>query len=96
MPRLLPSWSVIRLARGASTVETLTIDKLLINFWNTDSSLTPLWISIFLVINLLIHLAPVRVFGEVEFFVSALKVAAVLIFIVVVWAIMGGKQSHGS
>ncbi|KAI9681213.1 MAG: hypothetical protein M1817_002495 [Caeruleum heppii] len=72
---------------------------LLINFWNQNTALTPLWISIFLVINLAIHLAPVRVFGEVEFYVSAMKVLAVIIFIIVVWAIMAGAgpdgQKHG-
>ncbi|KAI9852632.1 MAG: hypothetical protein M1838_000080 [Thelocarpon superellum] len=68
---------------------------LLINFWDMNPALTPLWISIFLVINLMIHLAPVRVFGEVEFFVSALKVVAVVTFIIVVWAIMGGAGPTG-
>ncbi|KAI9811008.1 MAG: hypothetical protein M1832_001085 [Thelocarpon impressellum] len=68
---------------------------LLINFWNSNKSLTALWITIFLAINLLIHLAPVRVFGEVEFYVSALKVISVIVFIIVVWAIMGGAGPNG-
>lgn len=50
---------------------------ILINYWNADTSLTPLWISIFLLINLAIHLCPVRIFGEVEFVVSTIKVIAV-------------------
>ncbi|KAI9888394.1 MAG: hypothetical protein M1814_000510 [Vezdaea aestivalis] len=68
---------------------------LLINYWNDDPKWTPLWISIFLVINLAIHLAPVRVFGEVEFVVSSIKVISVVAFIVVVWAIMGGAGPKG-
>ena len=69
--------------------------QLLINFWNADDRWTALWISIFLVINLMIHLAPVRVFGELEFWVSAIKVISVVAFIIVVWAIMGGAGPKG-
>ena len=43
----------------------------------------------------MIHLAPVRVFGEVEFWVSAIKVVSVVAFIIVVWAIMGGAGPNG-
>lgn len=67
----------------------------MINYWNGNKVLAPLWISIFLVINLAIHLAPVRVFGEVEFWVSAIKVVSVIAFIIVVWAIMGGAGPEG-
>lgn len=49
---------------------------------------------------MVIHVSPVGVFGEVEFWVSALKVVAVCVFIVVCWAIMGGAgpqgQKHGA
>ncbi|KAI9831927.1 MAG: hypothetical protein M1819_004649 [Sarea resinae] len=68
---------------------------LLINFWDDNSNLTPLWISIFLMINFAIHVCPVRVFGEVEFWVSAMKVIAVVVFIIVVWAVMGGAGPNG-
>jgi amino acid transporter len=69
--------------------------KILINFWDDNPALTPLWISIFIVVNLAIHFTPVRVFGEVEFVVSAIKVIAVVVFIIVVWCIMGGAGPDG-
>ncbi|RDW72192.1 hypothetical protein BP5796_08226 [Coleophoma crateriformis] len=68
---------------------------ILINYWNNDPHLTPLWISIFIVLNIAIHLAPVRVFGEVEFIVSSLKVVTVCVFIIIVWCIMGGAGPTG-
>ncbi|KAI9809034.1 MAG: hypothetical protein M1825_002323 [Sarcosagium campestre] len=68
---------------------------LLINYWDTRENMTPLWISVFLVINLLIHFCPVRIFGEVEFVVSAMKIVSVIAFIIVVWAIMGGAGPKG-
>lgn len=41
-----------------------------------------------------------RVFGEVEFYVSALKVLTIVVVIIVMWAIMGGAgpdgQKHGA
>ncbi|KAH7063697.1 AAT family amino acid transporter, partial [Macrophomina phaseolina] len=52
-------------------------------------------ITIFVVINLCIHFAPVRVFGEVEFVVSTLKILAVITFLVVIWVIMGGGGPDG-
>lgn len=69
--------------------------RILIDYWYRNESLTPLWISIFLVINLAIHVCPVRVFGEVEFVVSAIKVVSVILFIVVTWCIMGGAGPTG-
>lgn len=68
---------------------------ILINYWDDRSSLTPLWISIFIIINLCIHFCPVRVFGEVEFVISAIKVVSVVAFIIVTWAIMGGAGKNG-
>ncbi|KAI9774234.1 MAG: hypothetical protein M1835_006057 [Candelina submexicana] len=68
---------------------------LLINFWNESKALTPLWITIFLFINLMIHFCPVRIFGEVEFVISAIKVVSVTVFIIVVWCIMGGAGPNG-
>lgn len=68
---------------------------ILINYWNDDPSLTPLWISIFILISLLIHLCPVSVFGEVEFIVSAIKVIAIVVFLIVTWAIIGGAGRTG-
>lgn len=69
---------------------------LLVKFWNDDPNLTPLWITIFILVNLSIHLCPIRIFGEVEFYVSAMKVVAVVVFIIVTWAIMGGAGPTGS
>lgn len=46
------------------------------------------------------HISPVRVFGEVEFFISAVKVVAVVTFIICTWCIMAGVgptgRAHGA
>ncbi|KAK3048009.1 hypothetical protein LTS18_013024, partial [Coniosporium uncinatum] len=68
---------------------------ILINYWIENSALTPLWISIFVIVNLAIHVCPVRVFGEVEFVVSTIKVVSVVAFIIVTWCIMGGAGPAG-
>ena len=69
--------------------------NLLIQYWDQDTKLVPLWISLFLIITLTVHVCPVKVFGEVEFWVSALKVVAVVTFIIVTWTIMGGAGPEG-
>ena len=71
-----------------------TAANILVQYWTSDVH-TAVWISIFILINLAIHLFPVRVFGEVEFVVSTLKVISVLVFIVVIWVIMAGGGPTG-
>ncbi|KAI9798903.1 MAG: hypothetical protein M1833_004406 [Piccolia ochrophora] len=68
---------------------------LLIKFWSDRDDLVPMWITVFVIINLIIHFCPVRIFGEVEFVVSSLKVVSVVAFIIVTWAIMGGAGPKG-
>jgi len=71
-----------------------TAANILVGYWTQDVPVA-VWISVFIVINLTIHCFPVRVFGEVEFFVSTLKVVSVLGFIVVTWVIMAGGGPDG-
>ncbi|KAI5779966.1 AAT family amino acid transporter [Peziza echinospora] len=71
-----------------------TAANIIMQYWTT--SVPPaVWISIFILINLAVHAFPVRLFGEVEFYVSTLKVISVLIFIVVMWVIMAGGGPDG-
>ncbi|KAF8454020.1 AAT family amino acid transporter [Terfezia claveryi] len=71
-----------------------TAANILIGYWTQDVPVA-VWISLFIVINLIIHCFPVRIFGEVEFVVSTLKVVSVLGVIVVTWVIMAGGGSDG-
>ncbi|KAK6385569.1 hypothetical protein LTS17_001138 [Exophiala oligosperma] len=70
--------------------------SLLIGYWNDEHKYIPLWISIFIIVNLAVHLFPVNVFAEVEVVVSAVKIISIFIFIIVVWVIMGGGGPHGA
>jgi amino acid transporter len=45
--------------------------------------------------TILMHVCPVRIFGEVEFVVSTIKVIAVVLFICVMGAIIGGAGAKG-
>jgi len=71
-----------------------TAANILIGYWTRDIHVA-VWISLFIVINLAIHCFPVRIFGEVEFVVSTLKVVSVLGVIVVTWVIMAGGGPDG-
>ena len=71
----------------------LTAAGLVINYWLTSVNIA-VWITIFLIALLIINLFGVQGYGEIEFFVSAIKVIAVLGFIVlgIVLAVGGGPN----
>ncbi|RPB01195.1 hypothetical protein L873DRAFT_1677700 [Choiromyces venosus 120613-1] len=63
--------------------------------WSDDPAHAAILITAFNVIMVMIHVCPVRVFGEIEFWVSSIKVVSVLVFLIVIWAIMGGGGPDG-
>ncbi|PWW72543.1 hypothetical protein C7212DRAFT_359950 [Tuber magnatum] len=63
--------------------------------WSDDPTHAAILISVFNFIMVLIHVFPVRVFGEIEFWISSIKVVSVLVFLVVIWVIMGGGGPDG-
>ncbi|UJR16622.1 hypothetical protein I4U23_003522 [Adineta vaga] len=72
----------------------LTIVGMVINYW-TKSINIAVWITVFLILILLIHLFDVRAFGEIEYFLSIIKVIAILGFnILAVVVIFGGGPNH--
>jgi len=52
-----------------------TAANILIGYWTRDIHVA-VWLSLFIVINLAIYCFPVRIFREVEFVVSTLKVVS--------------------
>jgi len=78
---------------GAFGVEAVAANYC-IQYW---THAIPVWavVLIFIFVNVLIHVMPVVVFGEVEFVVSTLKVLVVFGVIVMCWVIMaGGSPNH--
>jgi amino acid transporter len=72
----------------------LTAAGLVINYW-TNSVNIAVWITIFLSALLIINLFGVRGYGEVEFYVSIIKVIAVLGFIILgIVLAAGGGPNH--
>ncbi|CAF3752335.1 unnamed protein product, partial [Rotaria sp. Silwood1] len=72
----------------------ITAAGLVINYWTTSINIG-VWITIFLVALLIINLFGVRGYGEVEFYVSIIKVIAVLGFIVLgIVLAAGGGPNH--
>ena len=71
----------------------LTAAGLVIHYWTTSISIA-VWITIFLVILLIINLFGVQGFGEIEFFISVIKVVTILGFIIlgIVLAVGGGPN----
>ncbi|CAF3847308.1 unnamed protein product, partial [Rotaria sordida] len=71
----------------------ITAAGFVINYWTTSINVG-VWITIFLIALLIINLFGVRGYGEVEFYVSIIKVIAVLGFIVlgIVLAVGGGPN----
>lgn len=64
-------------------------------YWDTFKFFSPLtWSLIFITLLLLLNIFTVRAFGEAEFWLSAIKVATIIIFIVVsilmIFGILGG------
>ncbi|CAF2552005.1 unnamed protein product [Rotaria sp. Silwood2] len=72
----------------------ITAAGLVINYWTTSVNIG-VWVTIFLVALLIINLFGVRGYGEVEFYVSIIKVIAVLGFIVLgIVLATGGGPNH--
>ncbi|CAF1518658.1 unnamed protein product [Rotaria magnacalcarata] len=72
----------------------LTAAGLVIRYW-TGSVNIAVWITIFLIAILIINLFGVRGYGEVEFYVSIIKVIAVLGFIILgIVLVFGGGPNH--
>jgi len=72
----------------------LTAAGLVIEYW-TNSINVAVWITVLLIIILLINFFGVRGYGEIEFILSAIKVIAVLVFIILgIILIFGGGPNH--
>lgn len=73
----------------------LVAGSLTVQYWVSKETMNPgIWITIFLVIILLINLLGVRFFGEIEFWLSSLKVVTCLGLILILWIIaLGGGPS---
>ncbi|CAF0859268.1 unnamed protein product [Adineta steineri] len=72
----------------------LTAAGLVINYWITSINIA-VWITIFLILLLIINLFGVRGYGEIEFFMSIIKVIAVIGFIILgIVLIVGGGPNH--
>ncbi|CAF1075213.1 unnamed protein product [Rotaria sordida] len=72
----------------------LTSAGLIINYW-TKSVNIAVWITILLVTLLIINLFGVRGYGDIEFFISIIKVIAVIGFIILgIVLVFGGGPNH--
>lgn len=73
----------------------LVAASMTVGYWN--STINPdAWVAIFYVVTISINMFGVRAYGEVEFWVSALKVLAVIGFVIclIVLAAGGGPDGH--
>ncbi|CAF1112930.1 unnamed protein product [Adineta steineri] len=72
----------------------LTAAGIVINYWTTSINIG-VWITIFLVFLLIINLFGVRGYGEIEFYMSIIKVIAVIGFIILgIVLVFGGGPNH--
>ncbi|CAL9729160.1 dicarboxylic amino acid permease [Monosporozyma unispora] len=72
----------------------LTAAALVIQFWVDADKINPgVWITIVLVVITLINLFNVRLFGELEFWLSLLKIFVMIGLIILLFAIMLGANS---
>ncbi|CCD25738.1 amino acid permease NDAI_0F04200 [Naumovozyma dairenensis CBS 421] len=72
----------------------LSVVGQIIQFWTFAVPL-PAWISIFWVILTISNLFPVRIYGEIEFWIAFLKVNAILGFIIYCFCIVCGAGKTG-
>ena len=73
----------------------ITVASFTINFWTTDVPVA-VWITMFFVALILINIFGVLGYGEEEFWASALKLAAIVIFIITALVlVLGGGPSDG-
>lgn len=74
----------------------LVAGSLTVQYWVSKEKLNPgVWITIFLLIIVAINILGVRFFGEIEFWLSCIKVLTCLGLILLLWIIaLGGGPSH--
>ena len=82
-----------------SSVDILTAAKI-ITYWNIFDSIDPfVWSMIFIVILFLLNIFTVKAFGEAEYWLSFIKVATIIIFLIVgvliIFGILGGNEPLG-
>ncbi|KAG7664240.1 uncharacterized protein J8A68_002254 [[Candida] subhashii] len=74
----------------------LVAGSLTVQYWVSAEKMNPgIWITIFLVVILAINLLGVRFFGEIEFWLSTLKVLTCLGVILILWIIALGGGPTG-
>lgn len=78
------------------TPNQLTAGALVIQYWIDRDRVNPgVWITVILVVIVLVNLIGVKVFGELEFWLSSLKVVTVVGLIILLFIIMlGGGPNH--
>jgi amino acid transporter len=72
----------------------LSVVGQVIDYWTTAVPLAA-WISIFWVVITIINFSPVKFYGEIEFWVAALKVIAIIGFILYAFIIVCGGGPEG-
>lgn len=73
----------------------ITVAAEVIKFWNTDVHVA-VWITVFLVAIIVINIFGVLGYGEEEFWSSALKLSAIVIFLIIgLVLVLGGGPSSG-
>ncbi|PWN34628.1 uncharacterized protein FA14DRAFT_121785 [Meira miltonrushii] len=80
---------------GITIPTEISAAALVISFWDPNQTINPAaWVSIFLVICVAVNFAPVRVYGEFEFWLASLKVIVIIMLIIVMLIIdVGGTPS---
>ncbi len=93
-PGFLAGWSYY-ITYGIASMAELTAVGIYMNFWFPD---LPQWVSalICLVVITLINLVTVRLFGEIEFGISFIKIIAIIAMIVFGTIILFADSSYGS
>lgn len=73
----------------------ITVAALTINFWTTEVNVA-VWITVFLLAILIINIFGVLGYGEKKSWSSALKLAAIVIFMIIgLVCALGGGPSRG-
>ncbi|MCO5549822.1 hypothetical protein L7F22_003296 [Adiantum nelumboides] len=80
---------------GITIPTEISAAALVISFWDPNGTINPAaWVSIFMVICVGVNFAPVRVYGEFEFWLASLKVIVIIMLIIVMLIIdLGGTPS---
>lgn len=79
-------------AYGMLVAAETTAGAILLDYWRT---LTPVWITIILIVVLLLNIIAVEVFGEAEFWFASVKLITIMGLIILGIVLMcGGGPSH--